>query len=129
MEKYLRISRKIWLDEDFRCLFVNRWMEKSRTPRSYPWPFEPLPERESICLEMRNRFKKIRKKILPVLLRKFHYKCACCKSKENLVPDHVLPICYGGTNDLFNLQILCGYCNSKKSGILTVLTKKQRSML
>ena len=37
---------------------------------------------------------------------------------KDLVWDHVIPICWGGTNDLFNFQLLCRSCNSQKGGVL-----------
>jgi hypothetical protein len=41
--------------------------------------------------------------------------CLRCKSdKDALTPDHVIPICAGGTNDIGNIQPLCLPCNLKK---------------
>ena len=33
-----------------------------------------------------------------------------------LTIDHVLPLCRGGTHDLDNLVLACGFCNSSRSG-------------
>lgn len=40
--------------------------------------------------------------------------CQECGSGENLAVDHVWPKVLGGTDHPYNLQLLCGSCNSKK---------------
>ena len=40
--------------------------------------------------------------------------CAYCRTKDNLVIDHIIPLSKGGTNELSNLQVLCKLCNQKK---------------
>lgn len=44
-------------------------------------------------------------------------KCAiCCFSiKEKKHVDHIIPLAIGGTNDRYNLQLLCPSCNLKKN--------------
>ena len=44
-------------------------------------------------------------------------KCRYCKSKENLTIDHKIPKSRGGTDDISNLQCLCGRCNVIKSAV------------
>lgn len=46
--------------------------------------------------------------------RRDGFKCAYCASVENLAIDHIKALANGGSNDLTNLQILCGPCNSRK---------------
>ena len=46
--------------------------------------------------------------------------CCCGCSKEIIDPkdvqiDHIQPLCEGGTNDIFNLQILCVECHFEKT--------------
>ncbi|MFK0057984.1 HNH endonuclease [Streptomyces werraensis] len=50
------------------------------------------------------------------LLRVYGSKCMKpgCESAERLTPDHIVPLAKGGRNELYNLQILCGSCNSAK---------------
>ncbi len=41
-------------------------------------------------------------------------KCLCCGSEENIVADHIIPLCKEGENKADNIQPLCRSCNSKK---------------
>lgn len=59
------------------------------------------------------------------LCEKWNYKCLCCgitcqtdvprhaRNKSTL--DHIKPLSRGGTDTIDNAQLLCRYCNSKKS--------------
>lgn len=40
--------------------------------------------------------------------------CLACGAQENLTADHVIPLSCGGSNDISNIQPLCGPCNSRK---------------
>lgn len=40
--------------------------------------------------------------------------CLRCGSHRNLTIDHVVPLSRGGTNQIDNLQTLCGGCNGMK---------------
>lgn len=42
------------------------------------------------------------------------YKCAYCKSKENLTLDHITPRSKGGTDRITNLICACKECNNSK---------------
>lgn len=45
------------------------------------------------------------------------YTCLCCGRRGRgirLEVDHIKPLAMGGTNDIFNLQILCNRCNAIK---------------
>lgn len=42
------------------------------------------------------------------------YVCVACGSDEGLTVDHIIPWSKGGSDELENLQTLCGSCNSSK---------------
>ena len=56
------------------------------------------------------------KRITPLVLMRDKNTCRICGSTNNLTIDHITPISQGGGNDMDNLQVLCGSCNSKKGG-------------
>ncbi|MGP9725427.1 HNH endonuclease [Corynebacterium sp. AOP40-9SA-29] len=42
------------------------------------------------------------------------YQCVACGSGMALSVDHIVPVSKGGTDERWNLQTLCGSCNSRK---------------
>jgi len=40
--------------------------------------------------------------------------CRLCDAKEELTFDHIIPRCFGGTNAIENITILCRPCNHSK---------------
>lgn len=51
------------------------------------------------------------------LKKQYNYMCLCCKQQEPFVKlseDHIVPLSMGGSNDITNIQPLCGPCNSRK---------------
>jgi 5-methylcytosine-specific restriction endonuclease McrA len=48
------------------------------------------------------------------LKKLFRYRCALCRRRKPLTKDHIIPLIHGGTNDIGNIQPLCGRCNSFK---------------
>jgi 5-methylcytosine-specific restriction endonuclease McrA len=44
----------------------------------------------------------------------YDWRCLCCGEQKTLTVDHVVPVAHGGSNDISNLQPLCGECNSRK---------------
>ncbi len=49
------------------------------------------------------------------LCERYGNKCLCCGDAEALLEaDHVVPLTRGGSDDISNIQPLCGSCNRKK---------------
>lgn len=46
-------------------------------------------------------------------------KCLSCGEERTLTVDHVIPLSKGGSNDISNIQALCGPCNSSKGAKTT----------
>lgn len=66
--------------------------------------------------QKREQFRRLRENYWGTLMERDGERCAMCGLAEprKLTLDHIQPLSKGGTNDLSNVQILCGSCNSKK---------------
>ena len=70
----------------------------------------------------------LRKETIQSVFKKYNYQCALCYSQENLVIDHIIPLSKGGTNDIFNLQVLCKECNLRKRDLIYHTPKFRRKL-
>lgn len=57
-----------------------------------------------------------REKLLAALKARDGGSCRQCESPTNLRIDHIRALSIGGFSVLENLQLLCGFCNTRKSG-------------
>lgn len=48
------------------------------------------------------------------LCERYHNRCLACGREGDLTRDHIVPLSKGGSNDIGNIQPLCGPCNSAK---------------
>ena len=78
-----------------------RWAEKRDVMLSYNPPLNKPREEQ-----------RYRRQFTPVQRRDWRDpSCAWCKSTEDLVLDHIIPVLCGGNNDRRNCQTLCRACN------------------
>ncbi len=52
------------------------------------------------------------------LKKEFNGKCVRCLGESGLINverDHIIPVCLGGSDAIFNIQPFCARCNSSKS--------------
>lgn len=62
-------------------------------------------------------------------------RCAYCKinisleKKNGYHADHIIPICNGGTSDIYNIQLLCPPCNTQKNRRDPLDFARRRGML
>lgn len=51
------------------------------------------------------------------LIEYYGHFCLCCGVADKLTADHVVPLSWGGSNSIENLQPLCCRCNSAKNNL------------
>lgn len=125
IQRYLRIQTHIWSNPDFQALWAQRWEKPCHKPRRLPyWRYE-LPEREHLILTRFHAYQNISRKIRLALVATYGEQCVACRATTNLVNDHIIPLCWGGTNDPCNFQLLCGTCNTRKGSMLPVPPRRE----
>lgn len=62
----------------------------------------------------RNQWQARQKRVSRAVFKRDGRICLHCGSEENLTIDHKIPILWGGSDDLTNLQVLCRRCNACK---------------
>jgi hypothetical protein len=115
------IPDRVWKDPRFQELWNLRFRESCRVPRQMrKWRRlngEPN-EREAQVRRLTDVFKRVRNALYAALVGLAGEACEACDSILDLQVDHVLPLRWGGTNEIFNTQLLCGACNMRKAGNL-----------
>ena len=56
----------------------------------------------------------MRRRVAPVVYKKYKARCYYCGSPDNMTIDHVHPLSRGGSNNIENLVPACRSCNSRK---------------
>jgi len=118
----------IWNDPEFQALWGSRWECAVRAN------FKTEPEvrvcRNGVkcdCSEHRAlRAFQVRRSYTTLfrlrhrgtVLKRFGNRCAWCRSRGVLTLKHVLPVTWGGTNDLFNLAPACVTCSPRRGNKL-----------
>ncbi|MCL4296314.1 MAG: HNH endonuclease [Anaerolineae bacterium] len=71
-------------------------------------------EREAFLERRRRQFRKVYNRLFTALVLRDGYVCQICGATRKLTVDHIIPVAKGGSDDLFNLQLLCKRHNSQK---------------
>jgi 5-methylcytosine-specific restriction endonuclease McrA len=56
------------------------------------------------------------KRARAIALRAYDHRCAYCGTSDNLHVHHLQSVNEGGSNDVSNLQVLCGSCHGRQHG-------------
>lgn len=118
MAHYRKIDVSIWNSSKFQYIWLNKFDRKISVPSSLRNPHRIFSRDEVEARSKRCYFAKNKKSLFAQVSEVRKAACSSCGSVESLVLDHVVPLCWGGTNDIENLQILCSRCNSAKGGLL-----------
>lgn len=107
-----RVPVAIWLDVRFQRVWRDRWAEKASAVGGDP-------THRQVWKETRDEFDwEQRREHFDTVAIRFAFRCTHCLASDCLEVDHVVPLSWGGTNDYWNLQILCAYCNTAKGARL-----------
>ena len=106
--------------------------EKLKGEKSHLWKGGKETEKERKCIsENKRRVKKLGNggshtfADWQTLKAQYNWTCPVCKRKEpeiKLTHDHIIPISKGGSDNIENIQPLCGSCNSKKHDKIIIFT-------
>lgn len=120
------VDFRIWGSAEFRALWrYASTHNDTLMPRSYKdhrKKYGSLTKAEVRQLQTKNQYKSVRRHLFLQAIYRYGYWCNECggDSPGTIYPDHVVPLRQHGTNDFFNIQLLCYRCNESKSGVLPV---------
>lgn len=89
----INVNMSVWRENN-RALW-NLYQQKRRTTKAHSEGEYSVEEWLELC-------------------ERFNNKCVSCNKEKPLTVDHVIPLSRGGSNFIYNIQPLCGSCNSKK---------------
>lgn len=117
---YDKIGSNIWSDRGwFNLVSADYVYSENENRKVFKFCLEPISVDENLTSAEVEEFEFSRR--IPTEVKREVYKrdsgkCVQCGSKENLHFDHILPWSKGGSsNDIKNVQILCGKHNISKS--------------
>lgn len=71
-----------------------------------------------LCSRSRGNRARIKPSVRAAVYARDGHACRRCGATDDLQVDHIIPVIHGGTEDLENLQTLCGPCNRHKGARL-----------
>lgn len=117
---YDKIGSNIWSNRGwFNLVSADYVFSEKEKRKVFKYRLEPVSEEAAMSEVEKEEFEFSRR--IPTEIKREVYKrddgkCVQCGSKENLHFDHILPWSKGGSsNDVKNIQILCGRHNIQKS--------------
>ena len=73
----------------------------------------PHPQNQDLP-RLRATWSGMRVRVTPLVFARDGYACVACGAGTPPEVDHIVPLATGGSNEMANLQTLCGPCNRRK---------------
>lgn len=100
----VKAARPMWgLGDGYGGMVIDRLLDAFEAGGCPGPPPAPTSSRASIPVNVR-----------AIVYARDGLRCVHCGATDPLTIDHIIPIVAGGTDDLENLQTLCGPCNYRK---------------
>lgn len=117
------ISSRAWIKanpEKRREIKIRSYLKHAETERKRNVAYNKAHPEERRLAKIRRRVRErgaagsYTLKEFALICEKQGGKCAHCKKKCKLTVDHIVPLSKGGTDFAYNIQGLCGSCNTQK---------------